>query len=211
MKNKSVNVQAEVVLTSLKPINNKPDFASVGGFATVDGTGKSTYFDWQEYSGEASIQEDSKLRLEFSLKDFDLELFQTSNEVSDIPDWNKITSNQLLEVYYEAGYNKNGEDVLEEMKLTSFVISIKNENSFVKKQFSQEQIDSYNEKNIESKWIELSNIPFEYPEDTGLSDMSLSDDWFIFSKSTERETIWKWFDQAHSKGVHWLLYQSGLA
>lgn len=58
-----------------------------------------------------------------------------------------------------------------------------------------------NDEVIKNLWNELTDIPFEESE----NDLVLSEDWFIFDKGTEREDIWHWFDQHHSKGVGWLM------
>ncbi len=60
------------------------------------------------------------------------------------------------------------------------------------------------DKDLEEKWAELSDIPFNETESGG--DIILAVDWEQFPKGTEREEIWKWFDKHHSKGVHCLLY-----
>lgn len=67
--------------------------------------------------------------------------------------------------------------------------------------------DTSRDKEMEQYWIELTDIPFDYPEETGLSDMALAHDWLHFKKGTERDEIWHWFDENHSKGVAWLLYE----
>lgn len=51
-------------------------------------------------------------------------------------------------------------------------------------------------------WDELGDIPFD---DHANSDMTLATPWLCFSVGTEREEIWHWFDERHSKGVAWLL------
>ena len=44
-----------------------------------------------------------------------------------------------------------------------------------------------------------SNVPMN--PDT--EDME--EEWFIFPKGTNREAIWNWFDENHSKGVGWIM------
>lgn len=56
---------------------------------------------------------------------------------------------------------------------------------------------------LEEKWRELADIPFD---ETG-GDLVLSRRWWLFETGTEREEIWKYFDEHHSKGVHYLLYE----
>lgn len=57
---------------------------------------------------------------------------------------------------------------------------------------------------LERRWKELADVPFDDhgPE----SDMKLAEDWWCFEKGTEREDIWHWFDERHSKGVAFLMY-----
>lgn len=57
---------------------------------------------------------------------------------------------------------------------------------------------------LERRWKELGNVPFDDPGPD--SDMVLAEDWWHFEKGTEREDIWHWFDERHSKGVAFLLY-----
>ena len=56
---------------------------------------------------------------------------------------------------------------------------------------------------FERLWDELSNSPFDNHEDC---DMTLSETWRQFPAGTEREDIWHWFDERHTKGVYALLY-----
>lgn len=55
---------------------------------------------------------------------------------------------------------------------------------------------------IEKLWNELIDVPFNETE----TDLVLDEDWFIFKAGTERDEIWHWFDEHHSKGVAYLLY-----
>lgn len=62
----------------------------------------------------------------------------------------------------------------------------------------------FTDKQVEQKWIELEDILFDEDEDD--KELYLHDNWFLFNKGTHREDIWHWFDQNHSRGVAWLLY-----
>jgi len=57
---------------------------------------------------------------------------------------------------------------------------------------------------IEKLWTELEDVLFD--EDSN-GELILADDWFWFEKGTSREEIWQWFDDSHTKGVGWLLYE----
>lgn len=59
------------------------------------------------------------------------------------------------------------------------------------------------DREIEILWDELTNVPFDEDAD---GNLVLAEDWRQFTKGTEREEIWHWFDNAYSRGVHYLLY-----
>lgn len=66
--------------------------------------------------------------------------------------------------------------------------------------FKVEEMDRY----LQHVWNELSDIPFDETEDT---DLVLAIPWWGFEKGTDREDIWHFFDQWHSRGVAYLLYK----
>lgn len=56
---------------------------------------------------------------------------------------------------------------------------------------------------LEKLWEELEDVPFE--EDEGIE--YLDDNYLDFEVGeTSKEDIWHWFDDRHSKGIHYLLY-----
>lgn len=61
---------------------------------------------------------------------------------------------------------------------------------------------AWTDEQLEALWAELGNVPFN----EGKDDQVLADRWHHFRKGTDRHTIWQWFDQQHSKGVHFLMY-----
>ena len=52
---------------------------------------------------------------------------------------------------------------------------------------------------LEDLWKTLTDVPMN--PDTE----DLEEDWFIFPKGTNREEIWYWFDEQHSKGIGWIM------
>ena len=67
---------------------------------------------------------------------------------------------------------------------------------------------SYDEQDrmIEKLWEELEDIPFDEDKDSG--EVYIAQDFQdIFYKGEYREDIWHWFDERHSKGVAYLLYE----
>lgn len=55
---------------------------------------------------------------------------------------------------------------------------------------------------LENLWRKLEDVTFSEDED---GKLVLASDWLAFKAGTDRDTIWRWFDQAHSKGVGWLV------
>lgn len=72
-------------------------------------------------------------------------------------------------------------------------IAIQNPNTDVVKEYTT--YDSL----LEDLWKTLTDVPMN--PDT--EDME--EDWFIFPKGTNREDIWDWFDEQHSKGIGWIM------
>ena len=56
---------------------------------------------------------------------------------------------------------------------------------------------------LEKIWDELEDVLFDEDDD---GELILADDWYLFAKGTTRTDIWHWFDDRHSKGIAWLLY-----
>ena len=60
------------------------------------------------------------------------------------------------------------------------------------------------DKMLETLWAALEDVPF--CENEGVE--YLDDDYLDFEfETTTKEDIWHWFDERHSKGVHFLLYE----
>lgn len=58
------------------------------------------------------------------------------------------------------------------------------------------------DREIEKLWDELEDVPMYEDENY---ELCLDVDWQGWSKGTDVETIWHWFDENHSKGVGWLM------
>lgn len=56
------------------------------------------------------------------------------------------------------------------------------------------------DRELEKMWDEFADIPLD-------EDECLEEDWMHWEKGTFREDIWHWFDEYHSNGVYWLLYE----
>ena len=56
---------------------------------------------------------------------------------------------------------------------------------------------------LEQKWMELTDVPFDETSD---GDLVLAVDWWEFPAGTSREDIWHYFDEHYSKGIAYLLY-----
>lgn len=53
-------------------------------------------------------------------------------------------------------------------------------------------------------WSDLEDVPFDENSD---GELILSEDFYIWKKGTDRDSIWKWFDKNYSKGIYNLLYK----
>lgn len=71
----------------------------------------------------------------------------------------------------------------------------------IKKQQNKPPKEEYRDRCIEAVWDVFEDIAMN-PETECIEEPF----WF-FHVGTHREEIWEWFDNAHSKGVHWLLYE----
>ena len=61
-------------------------------------------------------------------------------------------------------------------------------------------MERYSDAVLEQLWDEFGDIPMN-PETERIEAPFLD-----FSAGTDREDIWHWFDERHSKGVAYLLY-----
>lgn len=72
------------------------------------------------------------------------------------------------------------------------------------KEKSDTQQGWINDGKIERLWDGMTDIPFDEDED---GDLYISRDYGPFHKGESREHIWHWFNEKHSKGIHYLLYE----
>ena len=65
------------------------------------------------------------------------------------------------------------------------------------------EIDSLQDRDeqLEALWEDFGNVPFDFSSET------ITEDFLNFPAGTPREDIWHWFDERHSKGIAYLLYQ----
>lgn len=68
------------------------------------------------------------------------------------------------------------------------------------------QIDTLKERDeqLEALWKDFGNVPFNPDAET------IEEDFLSFPAGTDREEIWHWFDERHSKGVAYLLYKTSV-
>lgn len=60
-------------------------------------------------------------------------------------------------------------------------------------------INESEDSEVEELWDNLTDIPFD------LETEELDESYYIWPKGTNKEDIWHWFDEHHSKGVAYLL------
>lgn len=71
------------------------------------------------------------------------------------------------------------------------------------------------DKKIEELWMQLEDVTMVQandfhkgnPDYEGDIELVLKSAWLHFKAGTDRETIWRWFDENHSRGVAWLMYK----
>lgn len=61
----------------------------------------------------------------------------------------------------------------------------------------------YKDEEIELLWNNLEDVPFDEDED---KELVLTDNFHCFEKGTPRNYIWNWFDENHSKGIGYLMW-----
>lgn len=71
----------------------------------------------------------------------------------------------------------------------------------------QATLPVYTDEELEEKWRELSDVPFDEADSPSPSGLILAKAWWVFPKGTDREDIWRYFDERHSRGVDYLLYE----
>ena len=54
---------------------------------------------------------------------------------------------------------------------------------------------------VEKLWDDLADVPMNPVTEC------IEEDFYIWPKGTFREDIWHWFDNNHSQGVYYLLYE----
>ena len=54
---------------------------------------------------------------------------------------------------------------------------------------------------VEKLWDEFTDVPMNPVTEC------IEEDFYIWPKGTFREDIWHWFDNNHSQGVYYLLYE----
>jgi hypothetical protein len=86
---------------------------------------------------------------------------------------------------------------------TDELFAILKEASDAHKAFRSTIPQEYTDAELEKRWDELEDIPFD--EADSPSGLILSREWWIFPKGVDREDIWMHFDEHHSKGVNYLL------
>jgi hypothetical protein len=85
------------------------------------------------------------------------------------------------------------------------LMEILKEGAEAHKSFRESLPPDYMDAELEKRWDELSDVPFDDADSP--SGLILADEWWIFPKGADREDIWKYFDAYHSKGVHYLLHE----
>ena len=76
---------------------------------------------------------------------------------------------------------------------------------FYSEEFLDPDDEEYTDEQLETFWDQFADIPMD-PETERMEE-----DFLCFPMRTHREVIWHWFDERHSKGVHYLLYERDIS
>ena len=134
----------------------KPQIYSIGGFMVELPDGREVHFDWNESSTGCDLRENGECFFESNLRDFDDELFQSSNETVTIDELTPelLISGKLTEVFYEC-YNEldNGDEESFELKLDSFelIFYAADSDEPSSYEFPESAIEEYNKMIAESE------------------------------------------------------------
>lgn len=139
-----------------------------------------TYFKYAPFNYQV-MSYNSKLAAPYAVKLWD----------DDVNDYDMI---ELTEKQLEISFNAS----------TDKVMGIVGEANSSATKSTKAETGKLNDQEAEKQWKNLTDIPFDEDEEGRLL---IAEDWLHFEKGTEREDIWHWFDDLHSKGVHYLLYE----
>jgi len=127
---------------------------------------------------------------------------------------------KYIEMYHAEGIERQGK-IMETKKNVDFIYGFLKEqndtgyidleklkylqyNKFVTPGDTPKELQKRLDELLEKLWIELEDVPFE--EHEGIE--YLDDNYLDFEVGeTSKEDIWHWFDDRHSKGIHYLLYE----
>lgn len=157
------------------------------------------------------IQEIVETKAKEAKKEFSQ--YVRANEEIDI----KYEIKECIKGYYCIGQLYYGNEIVRNydnidelfLELDSLELSIllkqmnNNKQEIILSRNEQKNSQKRYDKLLEKLWDGLEDIPF-YEKD---GEQYIEEDYFEFKKGTSREDIWHWFDERHSKGVHFLLYE----
>ncbi len=161
---------------------------------------KENIEDWLNKETVIKYDTDKKFIKEFPERRIENEYIDTPAGKKEIPLWiakeNEALSNiELLkrEIFQE----KNRPFV------DPFLIHELEKRGLIKQGDKTQDLEKKLDTLVEKVWEGLEDIPF-YEKD---SMQYIDEDYFEFKKGTEKEEIWHWFNENHSKGIHFLLYE----
>lgn len=68
-----------------------------------------------------------------------------------------------------------------------------------KQELSAPQEERYPDAELETKWRELQNV--QWDEADSPSGMILAAAWWVFPRGVDRNDLFQWFNERHSKGI----------
>lgn len=141
---------------SREPVNQKPAHFATGGYSVRNTNGDLIAFDWSEMVGASTVLEDGRVEIEARLRDFDIELYDSSNsgvkDILTIP-LSRLASMELVEAYNECYKDQDDEETVL-LDVVEFLLFDQDANK--EYHFSKENIEKFNIKQaIEDKEGEM--------------------------------------------------------
>lgn len=144
--------EAHVKLISKKPVDKKLDYATIGGFTVKDdiNSENETHFDWTRFDGNHFKTTNGHTGIEWTLSDFDSELFESNKNKPESLNWGEIAQSILTEVSYENGHfdEETREETHVPMVIASFKIIAYNHDYSESEtyEFTPAQLGDYNKR-----------------------------------------------------------------
>lgn len=161
---------------------------------------KENIDEWLNKDTVVRYEDNKKFIEEFPERRIEKEYIDTPSRKGEIPPWIVKENSSLSDIELLK------KEIYQETKtpfVDPFLLHELQKRELIKPGEKTEQLRKRLDRLVEKVWEGLEDIPFYEKE----SVQYIDEDYFEFKKGTEKEEIWHWFDENHSKGIHFLLYE----